>query len=119
MARYYNTWLIAIPIQRGTGTQDASDDEASVLSEFNKHHKTLLTTNSVKEGWASELHCYTSTMQWDVTKNTDLVEWWQVRNCLGIFLATHCHYLEQCNLISYTCTDRPQCPPFSSFICSL
>ena len=111
MAQYYNTQPIAIPIQGGTGTQDASDDKASILSEFDKHCKTLLTTNSVEEGWASELCRYTSTMQQDVTKNTDLVEWWQVRNCLEIFLVTHHHYLEQCNLISYTCTDHPRCPP--------
>jgi len=115
MARYYNTRPIAIPVQRGTGTQDANDDEES---EFDKHREMLLTADA-EEGWAAELRRYTGTMQWDVTKNTDLVEWWQVRNCLESFLVTHRHSLEQCNLISYTCTHRPRCSPFSSLICSL
>ena len=39
MAQYYNTRPLAIPVQRkrGTGTQDANDDEAS---EFDKHRET-------------------------------------------------------------------------------
>jgi hypothetical protein len=40
-------------------TQDANNDEAS---EFDKHHKTLLTANA-EQGWAAELRCYTSTFQ--------------------------------------------------------
>ena len=47
MAQYYNTQPIAIPIQRGTGTQDANDDKASVLLKFDKHCKTLLTADAV------------------------------------------------------------------------
>jgi hypothetical protein len=47
----------AIPVQRGTETQDVNDDEAL---EFDKHHKTLLTADT-KEGWAAELCHYTST----------------------------------------------------------
>ena len=117
MAQYYNCWVPAIPIQRNPGTQDAKDDEASVLSEFDKHWKTLLTADA-EEGWASELRRYLSTMQWDVTKNTDLVEWWQVRDFLGIFSVTHRYSVEH-NFISYACMHRPRCPPFSSIICSL
>jgi hypothetical protein len=108
MARYYNTRPIAIPVQRGAGTQDDKDDEASILSEFDKHRKTLLTADA-DEGWAAELGRYTGTMQREVTKNTDLVEWWQVRDCqcLVLFIVTHHHSLEQRNLISYACTYRP------------
>jgi hypothetical protein len=51
--------------------------EVRVLSEFDKLHETLLTDDA-EEGWASELHRYLHTMQRDVTKETDLVEWWQV-----------------------------------------
>ena len=75
--------------------------DVSVLSEYNKHRKTLLTANA-EEGWAAELRHYTGTMQQDVTKNTDLVEWWQVRNCFGIILVTHCYSVEQRKIISYT-----------------
>jgi hypothetical protein len=48
---------------------------APVLSEFDKHRKQLLTDDA-QEGWVSELRRYLSTMQEDVTKDTDLVEWW-------------------------------------------
>ena len=115
MARYYNTRPLAIPVQRATGTQDANDDEAS---EFDKHRETLLTADA-EEGWAAELRRYTSTMQREVTKNTDLVEWWQVRNFFRIFSVTYCHSVEQRNFISYTGTYRPRRPPFASFIGSL
>jgi hypothetical protein len=57
-------------------------EEASqphTLSEFNTLQETLLT-NNVEEGWVSELHHYLSIMQQDITKETDLVEWWQVWN---------------------------------------
>jgi hypothetical protein len=52
-------------------------DDAPILSEFDKLRETLLT-DDMEEGWASELRRYLSTMQRDVSKETDLVEWWQV-----------------------------------------
>jgi hypothetical protein len=93
----------AIPVQRGTETQDANDDETS---EFDKYCETLLTANA-EEHFAAELCHYTSNFQQDVTKNTDLIKWWQIRNFFGIFSVTHCHSVEQCNFISYTCTYHP------------
>ena len=51
MAQYYNTRPRAIPVSRGTGTQDANDDEAS---EFDKHRETLLTAD-MEEGWAASV----------------------------------------------------------------
>jgi hypothetical protein len=78
MAKYYNARPRATPNQRGTGTQDADDDDAS---EFDKHREMLLTADTI-EGWVAELCRYLSTMQREVTKNTDLVEWWQVRHFL-------------------------------------
>ena len=50
-----------------------------VLSEFDKHHEALLSADT-EEGCALELHHYLGTMQQDVSKNTDLIEWWQVGN---------------------------------------
>lgn len=47
------------------------------MSEFDKHRETLLS-DDMEEGWASELTRYLSTMQWEVTKHTDIIEWWQV-----------------------------------------
>ena len=51
--------------------------EVRVLSEYDKLRETLLTDDA-EEGWASKLRRYLYTMQRDVTKETDLVEWWQV-----------------------------------------
>jgi len=51
--------------------------EPRVLSEFDKLRETLLA-DDVEEGWASELRRYLNTMERGVTKETDLVEWWQV-----------------------------------------
>ena len=72
------------------GNPDAKDwqDEARKVSEFDGHCETLLTAN-VEEGWAAELCRYLGTMQRDVTKNTDIVEWWQVRIDLPWNLFTH------------------------------
>lgn len=47
------------------------------VSEFDKHRETLLSDDA-EEGWASELRRYLGTMQRDVKKDTDIVQWWQV-----------------------------------------
>lgn len=65
--------------------QPSNPDAATlILSEFDKHRETLLT-DDIEEGWASELRRYLGTMQRDVTKDTDLVEWWQVSRFPCIF----------------------------------
>ena len=46
------------------------------LSDFNKHCQTLLMDDA-EEGWASELHHYLGSMQHDIRKDADLIEWWQ------------------------------------------
>jgi hypothetical protein len=76
MAKYYNDRPRSTPGVIPT-TNDAEELQASEMSEFDKHRITLLTAD-VEEGWASELRRYLDTMQRDVTKDADLVEWWQV-----------------------------------------
>jgi hypothetical protein len=78
MAKYYNNRLrptsaVAVNIP----ANDAEEPQASEMSEYDKHRISLLTAD-VEEGWASELRRYLGTMQRDVKKDTDLVEWWQV-----------------------------------------
>jgi hypothetical protein len=51
--------------------------ESLTVSEYDLHRITLLT-DDVEEGWAAELRRYLGTMQGEVEKNTDIVEWWQV-----------------------------------------
>jgi hypothetical protein len=75
MAEYYKN--------RPTSTAVNIDEEndggnnATEMSYFDRHRQTLLMDDA-EEGWASELRCYLDTMQCDVKKDTDLVEWWQV-----------------------------------------
>ena len=53
----------------------------SILSEFDHHHLTLLSNQSKleDEGWQSEMCQYLKDLPADVTKDTDIVKWWQVR----------------------------------------
>jgi len=55
------------------------------LSDYNKYRETLLS-NDAEEGWASELRRYLSMMQRDVTRETDVVEWWQASPVVAISL---------------------------------
>lgn len=78
MAQYYENQPPAPSISISAGNP-LSSTEAHVLSEFDKHRKSLLAEDA-QEGWASELCHYLSTMERNVTKETDLIEWWQVSN---------------------------------------
>ena len=80
MAEYYHNRPLTAPIVPAVNASSATSTllAAHAMSEFDKHRETLLS-NDLEEGWASELRCYTSTMQRDVKKDTDIVEWWQVR----------------------------------------
>ena len=74
MARYYGQCPPATPQQTNPADPTA---EGCILSEYNKLRESLLTDDAV-EGWASELCRYLWMMQREVTKETDLVKWWQV-----------------------------------------
>jgi len=47
--------------------------------------QTVTKGIDAEEGWASELHCYLSTMQRDMTEKTDLIDWWQVSYFLSSY----------------------------------
>jgi len=79
MAQYYRDRPLACPQQANTRLGDCANAAAKVpvLSEYDKLRETLLTDDA-EEGWASELRRYLKSMDRDVTKDTDIVEWWQV-----------------------------------------
>ena len=52
----------------------------SILSDFDCHRLTLLLGQ--EEGWGAELRQYLKDMPANVTKETDIMEWWQVRSWL-------------------------------------
>ena len=73
-------------------TQASTSSETLNMSEFDKHRETLLAAD-VEEGWASELRRYLATMQRDVTKHTDIIEWWQVSTPKCINLVIYLLYI--------------------------
>ena len=75
MAEYYKNSSSSTAVD--IDMEKEGEDNDTQMSEFDKHHETLLMDDA-KEGWASELRRYLGTMQRDVKKDTDLVEWWQV-----------------------------------------
>ena len=78
MAEYYehrpSTTALHMPSE---SVQNKGAMPTEPLSEFDKHHESLLSDDS-EESWASKLHHYLGMMQREVKKNTDIVEWWQV-----------------------------------------
>jgi len=74
MGRYYKSQLNLKP----TPTQ-APNDNNSVLSEFDRYWLMLLS-GQAGEGWQAELRRYLKDMPTNVTKDMDIVEWWQVRS---------------------------------------
>lgn len=102
MAEYYNNRPSMAPIVPTANASSATSTSAHVLSEFDKHHETLLSED-LEEGWASELCRYTSTMQRDVKKDTDIVEWWQVRTVSWLYPSSaNPNSVEPCPAVSYT-----------------
>jgi hypothetical protein len=83
MAEYYRNRPSVAPTPAST-----SNPEPSIaLSEFDKHRESLLNDDA-EEGWASELRRYLGTMQRDIKKDSDIVEWWQVSFSFTKMLAT-------------------------------
>jgi len=120
MAEYYKTHPKAAPIVPSVNaSSSATSTSADAMSEFDKHRETLLL-DDLEEGWASELGRYLNTMQRDVKKDTDIVEWWQVHTVICPYpLSANPSSVEPCPIISYAhsyCTRRP---PVSSFICPM
>ena len=76
---YYKKWPRTKPVQPPP-TQIDTDREylpAKVLSsEYDRYHQSLLQMGDC-EGWSSELRCYLNNRPGDVTKDTDIVKWWQ------------------------------------------
>lgn len=84
MAQYYENRPSAIPFAQTSPNLTDSENlnatqQAPVLSDYDVHHETLIN-DDMEEGWASELRRYLGRMERNVTKETDLVEWWQVRD---------------------------------------
>ena len=119
MAEYYKNCTKAAPIVPSANTSSATSTSTDAMSEFDKHCETLLLDN-LEEDWASELGCYLNTMQKDVKKDTDIVEWWQVCTVVCLYPSSaNPSSIEPCLIISYACSYCTQHPPISSFVCAM
>ena len=54
------------------------DDNNSVLSEYDCHRQTLFPNQTEEEAWQAEKFWYLKDLPANVTKEMDIVEWWQV-----------------------------------------
>ena len=76
MEHYWNT---SKPTALTNRTNDIiQHDENSILSDFDRHRLTLIANQTEDEGWQSEKCRYLKDLPANVTKDTDIVEWWQV-----------------------------------------
>lgn len=60
-----------------TTTRSPTTTGESVMSEFDRFRLGRVTRDN-EEGWVPELRRYLKDLPADVTKDTDIVEWWQV-----------------------------------------
>jgi hypothetical protein len=90
MYKYYQS--CPSTVNGSAQTQATTSSKTATLSKFDKHHETLLSEDT-EEAWASELRRYLGTMQRDVTKQTDIVKWWQISKLKLINLIVYLPYI--------------------------
>jgi hypothetical protein len=73
MEKYYSRRLPATAAPENEGPAATK----TLLSEYDRYRQTLIDKDE-DEGWASELRRYKNYHPNDVTKDTDIVQWWQV-----------------------------------------
>ena len=80
MERYWKARPVASPTASATSTNDVArpNSEVLILSEFDRHCLALLSGQSEHEGWQLEMRRYLRELPANVTKDTDIVRWWQV-----------------------------------------
>jgi hypothetical protein len=79
MDTYYKKRLRAEPAQPPPTQLDADGEHVPVKvlsSEYDRYHQSLLQTDD-GEGWSSELRRYLNNRPGNVTKDTDIIQWWQ------------------------------------------
>ena len=79
MERYYKIRRTTSPAPtQPTPSSPTANENTLLLSEFDRHRLSLLSSQKEDEGWQMELRRYLNHLPADVTKDTDIVEWWQV-----------------------------------------
>ena len=80
MEKYWKKKKQSAPPTDNARTTSGDAGSASLLSDYDRYRLTLLsTTQRSREGWQAELRRYEKDMPEDVSPDTDIIEWWQVR----------------------------------------
>jgi hypothetical protein len=105
MDMYYKKRLRAEPAQPPTTQLDVDGEQLPVKvlsSEYDRYCQSLLQIDD-GEGWSSELRCYLNDRPGDVTKDTDIIKWWQDHATLFPTLARIALDILPCQASSVPC----------------
>jgi hypothetical protein len=75
--QYWKTRPNASTIHDPSPAVTAKQTEDSIISEFDRHRLSLMSREQ-DGGWEAELRRYLKDLPANVSKETDIVEWWQV-----------------------------------------
>jgi hypothetical protein len=92
------------------------------MSEYDIHRRALLNESISNEDWQLELRRYLSDVPAEVTRDTDIVDWWSVSYSIAFNLGAYSNklvVLGSCYTLSYISPHRARCPPKSSIIRSM
>jgi hypothetical protein len=102
---YYKKHPRAEPAQPPPTQLDADGECLPVkvlLTEYDRFHQSLLETDN-GEGWFLDLRCYLNDRPGNVTKDTDIVKWWQDHAALFPTLAQIALDILPCQASSVPC----------------
>ncbi|KAG6905295.1 hypothetical protein DXG01_003622 [Tephrocybe rancida] len=87
MEKYWSTRPTRVTMPPVSGS--VTVDEDSFTSEYDRHHRTLLLSQTFEDDWQAELHCYLKSVPADVNAETDIVQWWSASSvpCEQVFLS--------------------------------
>lgn len=93
-------------------------------SEYDRHRRELLEqatrNNESMLGWAAELRRYLTVMEQNVSKDMDVVAWWQVSMTSSNYLTvSDIYFLETCIYLPGPCFDCKRCLRNPSFVCTV
>jgi hypothetical protein len=92
----------------------------SIMSDFDRLRQTLLKKGTAAETWGAEVRRYLNEVEADVTKDTDIVKWWEVwsSNFMPVSLWLTI-YLGTCTNVPNSRQDRSRHPPLPSILCTV
>ncbi len=118
---YWRKRQKALMPRERTPVSDSNDggDKLSPKSAFDLLRQRLITRDG-DEGWAAELRRYLKDMPADVTRDTDILEWWSVCDAAPVFIVSLVyHSIGESKALPNVGTHCLGCPGCAGFICAL